>query len=234
MNHTVLIVDDEEPIVELIGYNLRKAGLQTLSAPDGETAIRLTEAHAPALVLLDLMLPGMDGFEVCRRIRRFSDVPILLLTARDEDTSRILGLEIGADDYLTKPFNPEVLTARVRAALRRAGSRLDSPARAPLGAATLFQAGGLKVDEARHEVTVGGRPIQLTPREFDVLLCLVRHAGLVLSRQMLLDRVWGIDYYGDPRTVDVHIKHLRDKLGRAANGEPYVLTVRGVGWKVQG
>lgn len=234
--YKVLIVDDEEPIVELIEYNLRRAGLQTVSAHDGDTAVRLTQAQQPDLVLLDLMLPDIDGFEVCRRIRRFSDVPILFLTARDEDTSRIVGLEIGADDYLTKPFNPDVLAARVRAALRRAGTQPAPAPAEPQPAATgaaVVQVGDLRVDAARHEVTVAGRPVQLTPREFDVLHYLARNAGLVMSRQMLLDRIWGGDYYGDPRTVDVHIKHVRDKLGRATNGEPYVVTVRGVGYKVQ-
>ncbi len=229
----VLVVDDEEPIVELIEYNLRQSGLETLAAGDGETAVRLAQTAQPDLVVLDLMLPDFDGFEVCRRIRRFSDVPILFLTARDDDMARIVGLEIGADDYLTKPFNPQVLVARVRAALRRAAGQRPEPTPPAASTGAVIRIGDLTVDEGRHEACVGGRAVQLTPREFDLLLCLARNAGLVLSRQTLLDRIWGEDYYGDPRTVDVHIKHLRDKLGPAPGGNPYVRTVRGVGYKVQ-
>lgn len=235
VDHTILIVDDEEAIVELIDYNLRRSGFQTITAYDGETAVRIAEDLRPDLILLDLMLPDLDGFEVCRRIRRIADMPILFLSARDEDMARIVGLELGADDYLTKPFNPEVLVARVRAALRRLTLQPapEETATEPTLRPGAIQVGDLTIDEARHEVHAGNRQVDLTPREFDLLLCLARNAGMVMTRQTLLDRIWGTGYYGDLRTVDVHIKHLRDKLGPAPDGSSYVTTVRGVGYKVQ-
>lgn len=232
MDATILIVDDEESIVELIDYNLRRSGLHTITAFDGETAVRIASEMEPDLILLDLMLPDLDGFEVCRRIRRTSHVPILFLSARDEDMARIFGMELGADDYLTKPFNPEVLVARVRAALRRLAVQPSPEEPAALGQGAI-QVGDLVIDEARHEVRVGERLVELTPREFDLLLCLASHAGLVMTRQTLLDRIWDTDYYGDPRTVDVHVKHLRDKLGPMSTGRSYITTVRGVGYKVE-
>jgi DNA-binding response OmpR family regulator len=191
-------------------------------ARTGAAAIEESGADAPALIVLDLMLPDIDGIEVCRRIRQSSDVPILMLTARDEDVDKIIGLEVGADDYLTKPFNPGELVARVKSILRRA-----SPERRDLESA-LIEHGDLKVDAGRREVSVGPEQVQLAPKEFDLLWELLDHRGLVLTRDQLLERVWGYTFAGDTRTVDVHVRQLRRKLGEACP----VVTVWGVGYKV--
>jgi len=193
------------------------------SAYDGAEALAKIRSLRPALVVLDLMLPKIDGWEVCRRVRATSDVPIIMLTARSEDVDKIVGLELGADDYLTKPFNPRELVARVRAVLRRY-ERAAKPTRA-------IHIGQVTIDPARREVTVAGKPIKLRAKEFDLLLALAQHRGLVLSRNQLLDLVWGYDFYGSTRTVDVHIAHLREKL---AGSDVVIETVRGVGYKLVG
>ena len=216
-------VDDEESIVKLVEYNLRRAGFAIVTAFDGATAIARSRTEHPDCIILDVMLPDMDGFDVCRELRRHTDVPILFLTAREADWDKITGLELGADDYVVKPFSPGELVARVRALLRR-----RSPAPGPGGRA--MHRGDLVIDPARREVTLAGQPLELTPTEFELLACLAEHAGLALSREQLLDRVWGTGYYGDPRVVDVHVRHLREKLG--ADGERYLRTVRGVGYKL--
>jgi two-component system alkaline phosphatase synthesis response regulator PhoP len=219
---TILVVDDEAHIVELARLYLERDGFAVRSAQSGEEALGQVQDRAPALVVLDVMLPGIDGFEVCRRIRARSNVPILMLTAREDDLDKIVGLELGADDYLTKPFNPRELVARVKAILRRAEvSAL--PGESPLHLADL------SIDPARREVQVGERPLDLRAKEFDLLLCLARHRGIVLTREQLLSLVWGFDFYGQTRTVDVHVAHLRKKMtGSAVRLE----TVTGVGYKL--
>jgi DNA-binding response OmpR family regulator len=219
---TVLIVEDESSIASFVAAYLKNAGYTVRTAANGNDALRQVAAEKPALVVLDLMLPDIDGIEVCKRIRQDSDLPILMLTARDEDVDKIIGLEVGADDYLTKPFNPRELVARVRSILRRA-----TPEREKRESAQLTH-GELVIDAGRREVKVGETEIQLAPKEFDLLWELLDHRGLVLTRDQLLERVWGYTFAGDTRTVDVHVRQLRRKLGDASP----IVTVWGVGYKV--
>jgi DNA-binding response OmpR family regulator len=219
---SILIVEDEASIASFVSLYMKNAGYSVRTAATGEEALAQVSSSAPALIVLDLMLPGIDGIEVCRRIRKTSDVPILMLTARDEDVDKIIGLEVGADDYLTKPFNPRELVARVKSILRRA-----TPERRQLESAVL-QHGELVIDAGRREVRVGGEEVQLAPKEFDLLWELLDHRGLVLTRDQLLERVWGYTFAGDTRTVDVHVRQLRRKLGDASP----IVTVWGVGYKV--
>jgi two-component system alkaline phosphatase synthesis response regulator PhoP len=222
-NELILVVDDEPNIIDLTSMYLQQDGFRVISAGDGLAALELAERDQPALMVLDLMLPELDGWEVCKRIRAVSDLPILMLTARDDDIDKIVGLELGADDYLTKPFNPRELVARVKAILRRTEPRRAHGADQPL------RLGNLVMDPARRETLVEGRPVDLRAKEFDLLLALVENEGIVLSREKLLDIVWGFDFYGQTRTVDVHIAHLRNKLeGCTAEIE----TVWGVGYKI--
>jgi len=218
----VLVVEDEPSIASFVSAYLKNAGYGVRTAATGGDALRQVAAEKPALVVLDLMLPDIDGIEVCKRIRQDSDLPILMLTARDEDVDKIIGLEVGADDYLTKPFNPRELVARVRSILRRA-----TPERAARESAVLKH-GDLVVDAGRREVKVGEEEVQLAPKEFDLLWELLDHRGLVLTRDQLLERVWGYTFAGDTRTVDVHVRQLRRKLGDASP----IVTVWGVGYKV--
>jgi DNA-binding response OmpR family regulator len=220
--HSVLVVEDEPSISSFVAAYLKNAGYSVRTASTGAEALRQVNAEKPALVVLDLMLPDIDGVEVCRRIRAQSALPILMLTARDEDVDKIIGLEVGADDYLTKPFNPRELVARVKAILRRSQSE-----RGERESATL-QHGDLRIDAGRREVKVGDEEIQLAPKEFDLLWELLDHKGLVLTRDQLLERVWGYTFAGDTRTVDVHVRQLRRKLGDASP----IVTVWGVGYKV--
>jgi two-component system alkaline phosphatase synthesis response regulator PhoP len=220
---TVLVVDDEPRIVDLVRLYLEREGFRVVAAADGEEAIAANAREAPDLIVLDLMLPRLDGLEVCRRIRRTSDVPIVMLTARDDDVDVVVGLEVGADDYVAKPFNPRALVARVRAVLRRAGTA-GSGSRP-------YECGPLTVDPRRREATVGGRRVELRPREFDLLAALAREPGIVLTREALLEDVWGTDFPGETRTVDVHVAELRKKLG--ADG-PTIETVRGYGYRLIG
>ena len=221
---TILVVDDEPNIVELVRLYLEKEGFAVASAGDGEEALRLAERLDPELVILDLMLPRLDGYEVCRELRRRGDVPIIMLTARSEDVDAIVGLELGADDYVTKPFNPRALTARVKAILRRseASSRASRAARP-------IVIGALSVDPRRREAVVGDRTLDLRSREFDLLLALARDPGAVLTRDDLLETVWGTDFPGETRTIDVHVAELRKKLGPEG---PQIRTVRGVGYSI--
>ncbi len=222
-NELILLVDDEPNIIELASLYLTQDGFRVIAAGDGLAALDRITRDQPALMVLDLMLPELDGWEVCKRVRAESDLPILMLTARDDDIDKIVGLELGADDYLTKPFNPRELVARVKAILRR-----TEPRRPPTGDERL-QIGNLTIDPARREARVDGRPVDLRAKEFDLLLALVENEGIVLSREKLLDIVWGFDFYGQTRTVDVHIAHLRNKLsGCTAEIE----TVWGVGYKI--
>ena len=220
---TVLVVEDEASIASFVALYLKNAGYGVRSATNGEEALR--EVAAPdelSLVVLDLNLPDIDGIEVCRRIRQGSDLPILMLTARDEDVDKIIGLEVGADDYLTKPFNPRELVARVKSILRRATSESRT------ADSEVIRHGMLSVDAGRREARVGDQEIQLAPKEFDLLWELLDHRGLVLTRDQLLERVWGYTFAGDTRTVDVHVRQLRRKLGDASP----IVTVWGVGYKV--
>jgi DNA-binding response OmpR family regulator len=220
--HSVLVVEDESSIASFVALYLKNAGYTVRTAATGSEALAQVAASQPALIVLDLMLPDIDGIEVCRRIRKGSDIPILMLTARDEDVDKIIGLEVGADDYLTKPFNPRELVARVKSILRRAGTE-----RRQVESKQLVH-GDLLVDAGRREVHVGEEEIQLAPKEFDLLWELLDHHGLVLTRDQLLERVWGYTFAGDTRTVDVHVRQLRRKLGDASP----IVTVWGVGYKV--
>lgn len=218
---TVLVVDDEPNILELAKLYLEREGYRVEAAASGGEALAKLDVAKPALVVLDLMLPDIDGFEVCRRIRKKSDVPILMLTARREDTDKIVGLELGADDYLTKPFNPRELIARAKAILRRYQAG-HAPGR-------VIQVGNLRIDPARHEAIVEGQPLRLRSKEFALLTTLAQNPGVVFSREQLLETVWGFDYFGETRTVDVHVNHLRDKL---AGSTAVIETIRGTGYKM--
>ena len=218
----MLVVEDESSIASFVALYLKNAGYTVRTAATGGEALKQAGADQPSLIVLDLNLPDIDGIEVCRRIRKSADVPIIMLTARDEDVDKIIGLEVGADDYLTKPFNPRELVARVKSVLRR-----SAPDRKNLESAQI-QHGDLVVDAGRREVHVGDEEIQLAPKEFDLLWELLDHRGLVLTRDQLLERVWGYTFAGDTRTVDVHVRQLRRKLGEASP----IVTVWGVGYKV--
>jgi DNA-binding response OmpR family regulator len=218
---TVLIADDEKNIVQLARMYLVSEGFTVESAPNGREALEKVRQVKPDLVILDLMMPDIDGWEVCRRLRKESDIPIIMLTARDDDVDKIVGLEIGADDYVTKPFNARELVARVKAVLRRYSAG-KSPER-------VLQVGNLRIDPERHEVTVDEKPVELRPKEFDLLTALARNPGIVFDRERLLKVAWGYDYYGDSRTVDVHVTWLREKL-RASTAR--IQTVWGVGYKL--
>ena len=218
---TILVVDDERNIVELVRLYLEKEGFNVVAASDGEQALAQYERHAPDLVVLDLMLPKMDGFEVCRELRRRGDTPILMLTARSEDVDAIVGLELGADDYVTKPFNPRALVARVKAILRR--TDVTAKGGRPI------RVGNLRVDPRRREASVGDRSLDLRAREFDLLAALARDPGVVLTRDALLEDVWGTDFPGETRTVDVHVAEVRKKLG---DDGPAIETIRGIGYRL--
>jgi DNA-binding response OmpR family regulator len=227
MAETILIIDDEERIVELARMYLEQEGYAVESATDGLTGYQRIQSSDPALVVLDIMLPGMDGLEICRKVRTQSDVPIIMLTARSDDIDKIVGLELGADDYLTKPFNPRELLARVRAILRRtdrkSGSAGDEDS-APLMLGTLV------IHPERRTVSISGQNVSLRMKEFDLLLLLARNPGRVFTRERLLELVWGYDFAGETRTVDVHVAHLRHKLKGMT---PQIETVWGVGYKLE-
>lgn len=219
----ILVVDDEENIVDLVTLYLERDGFKVESANDGATALEMIQTDEPALVVLDIMLPEVDGFEVCRRTRATSDVPIIMLTARDEDIDKIVGLELGADDYLTKPFNPRELVARIKAILRRLERRQPDD-NEPLNI------GDVIIDPARREVHVAGEKVSLRTKEFDLLLTFIQNRGIVLTREQLLNLAWGFDFYGQTRTVDVHVAHLRKRLAKSELVK--IETVTGVGYKL--
>jgi DNA-binding response OmpR family regulator len=223
MPETILIADDEASIRDLARLYLEKEGFRVRTAEDGAAALDEVRREPPALLILDLMMPRLDGWEVCRRVRAEGNLPILMLTARDQDIDKIVGLEMGADDYLTKPFNPRELVARVRAILRRAGAA--TPTERPR------RFGRVEIDPTSREVTVDGEAIVLRAKEFDLLLTLADHANQVLSREQLLDRVWGYEFYGQTRTVDVHVAHLRERLSGSGLE---IETVWGRGYKLAG
>ena len=226
MSARILIVDDEPSIVDMLAYNLEKANYQVSIARDGEDAVARFRQDQPDLVILDLMLPELDGLEVCRILRREQDVPIIMLTARDDEVDRIVGLELGADDYVVKPFSVRELMVRVRNVLRR------STVQSQDGQPELVRVGALRVDAGRHEAWLGERKLELTALEFKLLHTLALHGGHVLSREQLLQQVWGYDYYGDLRAVDAAVKRLRAKLRGAAPDTEMLVTVRGVGYKL--
>jgi DNA-binding response OmpR family regulator len=223
--HKVLVVDDEEHIVELARLYLSREGYQVEGVADGAAALARFAQVKPDLVVLDIMLPGVDGLTICKEIRKQSQVPIIMLTARDEVTDKVVGLEVGADDYLTKPFHPQELVARAKALVRRARLEPDQP--------KMVRAGNLEIDLERHEVRYGQRRVQLRPKEFDLLALLAKHPGRVFQRSELLDLVWGYDFPGYTRTVDVHIQQLREKLTASGVTEPTIQTVWGVGYKLE-
>jgi two-component system response regulator RegX3 len=223
----ILVVDDEPSITEFVSYNLKKDGYEVAVAPDGDTALALAAVNVYDLIVLDVMLPGMDGYEVCRRLRATSKVPVLFLSARDTELDKVVGLEIGGDDYLAKPFGVRELSARVKALLRRA-----TPENREAGVAgERFEIADVTLDESAHVATSEGREIDLTPREFELLACLMRHAGKVLSREQLLRDAWGWEYLVETKTVDTHVKRLRDKLEAASVDPSLVETVRGYGYR---
>ncbi|MDD2556486.1 MAG: response regulator transcription factor [Syntrophaceticus sp.] len=227
MSSKVLIVDDEEAIVKLVSFNLEKEGFETLAAYDGREALDIIRREPLDLVVLDVMLPEMDGLSLCRQLRLDGiQVPILMLTAKDGEIDKVLGLEIGADDYLTKPFSPRELVARVRALLRRTKEAKDEPEE-------LLKLGSLEIFPLRYEVRRDGRELDLTSREFELLLLFCQNKGIVMSREQILEKVWGYDFYGDARVVDVHIRHLREKIEIDPSNPRYIKTVRGVGYKLQ-
>src|SRR5215208_1237379 len=221
-SQTILVVEDEASIASFVSLYLKNAGYAVKTAATGAEAMQHVTADVPALIVLDLMLPDVDGIELCRRVRQRWDVPILMLTARDEDIDKIIGLEVGADDYMTKPFNPRELVARIKSILRRATTERRDAENAEL------RHGELVINSGRREVKVGEVEIQLAPKEFDLLWELLDHRGIVLTRDQLLERVWGYTFAGDTRTVDVHVRQLRRKLGEASP----IVTVWGVGYKV--
>jgi DNA-binding response OmpR family regulator len=222
---TILLVDDEDAVQKLLTFPLERDGFRVLQARDGEEALDLFERHDVDLVVLDLMLPKMDGLDVCRRLRARSAVPIIMLTARDDELDKVVGLEVGADDYITKPFSIREFRSRVRALLRRA--------QLPGGAAraNLIEVDGVRIDLARRAVDVRGEPVQLTYLEFELLRTLAAQPGRVHTRQMLLETLWGGAAYRDPRTIDVHVRHLREKIERDPSEPEYLFTVRGVGYR---
>jgi two-component system response regulator RegX3 len=224
----ILVVDDEESILQFVSYNLRKEGYDVTVAADGDTALELAEATPFDLVVLDIMLPGTDGYEVCRRLRATGDTPVLFLSARDTELDKVVGLEIGGDDYLAKPFGVRELIARVKALLRRSTPRtVEAP-----GDAEVLEAGGIVLDEAAHLAYADETLVDLTPREFELLACLMRHTGRVVSREELLKEAWGWQYVVETKTVDTHIKRLRDKLSQAGADPSVVETVRGYGYRL--
>ena len=222
----ILVADDEQNIVQLLRMYLREAGYDVVSASDGRQALDRFASESPDLVLLDLMMPEIGGFDVCTEIRKKSDVPVIMLTARSDDIDKIVGLEMGADDYVTKPFNPREVVARVKAALRRRDWDVASATTAESGPVSVAN---VTLDPSSRDVTVAGKAVRLRQREFDLLEAFLRHPNVVLDRERLLGMVWGPDYYGDPRTIDVHVAWLRDKLN---GGDAKIETVWGVGYKL--
>lgn len=225
-NELVLIVDDEKTLVKALSFNLEKEGFRTEKAYNGQEALDKVSEIKPDIVILDLMLPELDGFEVCRRIRKKLDVPIIMLTARGEDIDKVLGLELGADDYLTKPFNSRELVARIKSILRRSTFREEVPKKQ-------IQIGKMQIDLLQHRVRLEDKEVNLTSKEFALLSFLAANAGNVYSRQQLLEQVWGYDHYGDVRTVDVHIRHIREKIEEDPGNPELIITIWGTGYKIR-
>lgn len=239
MAEKIMVVDDEISLLETLAYNLKKQGYEVETASDGPTAVELARTSHPDLILLDIMLPGMDGFEVCREIRKEMNTPVLMLTARDDEIDRVVGLEVGADDYLTKPFSMRELLARVKALLRRVRLIREELATGaspvePQAPANIMTFGQMAIDLSRHEVRLEDQPIALKPKEYELLVYLAQHRGIVLSRDHILEHVWGWDYTGDSRTVDVHIRWLREKIEVDPSNPTRLVTVRGAGYRFEG
>ena len=234
MVEKILVVEDDSTLQETLAYNLERQGYEVETAEDGKTAVELAAVSNPDLVVLDIMLPVMDGFEVCRVLRKNSNVPILMLTARDDEIDRVLGLEMGADDYLTKPFSMREFLARVKAQLRRVRfDREDVDTQVPISSEKLvFE--NLTIDLSRHEISLDNEPINIKPKEFELMEFLARHRGQVLSRELILERVWGWDFTGGSRTVDVHIRWLREKIEENPAEPRRIITVRGAGYRFEG
>lgn len=226
MSQTILVVDDEQSIIDLLQYTLEKAGYEVVVSMNGLEALQLSRQHQPDLAILDITMPGLDGLDLCGKLRHESGPPVILLTARDSEIDKIVGLEVGADDYVTKPFSPRELIARVKAVLRRANTN-------HVNANSELRSGGLILDPSKHEVRMHGEMIPLTAKEFSLLEYLMRNSGLALSRSAILDHVWGYDFYGDHRTVDVHIRRLREKVETNPADPSAIVTVPGVGYKFQ-
>jgi len=225
MEKTVLVVDDEAHIQELIKFNLMESGFKVLTADNGNDALKVAENDKPDLIFLDLMLPGKDGLEVCKEIRKnpsTENIPIIIITAKGEELDKILGLELGADDYITKPFSVRELVARAKAILRRAGLKQEDNS---------FKFGDLSIDFQKHEVCKKGEKIDLTLKEFELLEILMKNKGRVMTRDFLLDKIWGYEYIGETRTVDVHVRHLRQKIEENDKSPMYIQTIRGIGYK---
>ena len=238
MAETILVVEDEPSLQETLVYNLEKQGYTVEAAGDGRAALEVARRMKPDLILLDIMLPELDGFEVCKILRREMTTPILMLTARDDEIDRVVGLEVGADDYLTKPFSMRELLARVKAQLRRTQlvrdelEKVKSTDKGPVLSTLTF--GELVVNQTRREVSLGGKVLLLKPQEYDLLLFFAEHKGQMLTREFILERVWGWDYIGDSRTVDVHVRWLRQKIEKDAANPERIVTVRGGGYRFEG
>lgn len=241
----ILVVEDDETLRETIDYNLTNQGFEVVTATDGRVALEVAREHKPELILLDVMLPGIDGFEVCRILRQEMNVPILMLTARTEEIDRVVGLEMGADDYITKPFSMRELMARVKATLRRVRLiREEIAAERPVPANGVHEGrhtehkdysfGNLIIDTNRHEVRLDNNPIKLKPKEYELLEFLARHRGIALSRELILERVWGWSFDGNSRTVDVHVRWLREKIEPDPTDPSRIITIRGIGYRFEG
>ena len=231
MEHKVLVVEDDSTLLGVIKYNLVKEGYTAITASDGVQAIEVAKKEHPDLIILDIMLPKLDGLEVCRILRRESNIPIIMLTARSEEIDKVVGLEIGADDYMTKPFSVKELMARVKALLRRA--EMTSRHSGTGDQSPVIREGELEINVERHAVFLRGAPIELTPKEFDLLVFMMKNKNRVMSRDYLLEKVWGYDFAGDTRTVDVHIRWLRQKIEKDPADPQRLITVRGVGYKFE-
>ena len=231
----ILIVEDDRTLLDVLKYNLTKEGYNVMTAVDGVEALEVARSEKPDVIILDIMLPKLDGLEVCRILRHEMTVPILMLTAKTEEIDKVVGLEMGADDYMTKPFSVRELLARIRAMLRRSEMmKQEISSLKDITEPSVVKAGDLEVDPVRHQVSLGGSVLDLSPKEFDLLSFLAANRGRVFSRDYLLERVWGYDYAGDTRTVDVHIRWLRQKIEADPAHPRYLMTVRGVGYKFEG
>lgn len=231
MTTTILIVEDEESLADPLAYLLEKEGFKALVAADGQTALTDFASNDVDLVLLDLMLPGMSGTDVCKKLRATSDVPIIMVTARDSEIDKVVGLELGADDYVTKPYSTRELIARIRAVLRRRSDVVEPETEAPSD--NILEGGRVRLDVERHTVFVEGNPVPMPLKEFDLLEYLMRNTGRVLTRGQLIDRIWGSDYVGDTKTLDVHVKRLRTKIEKEPSRPEQLITVRGLGYKFE-
>lgn len=234
MSQKILVVEDEQTLLETLVYNLKREGYAVTSIADGGAALSIAREIKPDLIVLDLMLPGMDGFEITRILRQEMTIPIIMLTARDEEIDRVIGLEIGADDYITKPFSMRELIARIKAQLRRVRIDMEKVTSSPQMSEKMIESGNLQINQTRLEVTLDGEVIALKPKEYELLLYLARHRGQVMSRDQILERVWGWDFSGGSRTVDVHVRWLREKIEKDPAHPTRLITIRGVGYRFEG